>query len=488
VSVTLHEVVAAARSREASFAAESAGYILLAAADQVAIAPRRVSLSGIELGDEGKVRLSSKEPCSAEVAEADVRALLGRLLLVASSSTPALLRVSRATESAGLVALVRELEAALIPVNRAAAQRALARLVRETTRALERGLTLDEEPERLESKPKVPAQPSPAPRLELVPAVLEPNFEVDVEFDAQDVEPERPAREAETRPEPVVRRSVAPSRAAPPPEPAGVAPVETPRLGTLVAVAAVLPEAPPEYDFTERMPPVSLAEPEATDSELEASAPEPEAGDSEPLAGDVEPVASAPELLASDVEPLASAAEPVAGDVEPVASAGEPEAGDEDEPLLHLLPEPLGENDIVIEEGPDAGLIEMRLPAEGELVFATESAASEGPEAELELAFTPSPHRATSVTLEELRGPDFEPEPDYEPEPLPLYEPEPEPEPTPPSLPRVKLRREPLRSEVQDLLREFSNETTPSEPDISRELRMLAGLDLTPPPATAGDH
>ncbi len=176
--VTLLEVVSAARLRVASLAAESAGYILLAVADQVAVAPRRVSLSGVDLGDEGKVRLSTGEPISEPAAEAELRALLEQLLQVASSSTPALGRVARQVDLSGLAGLVRELEAALIPVNRAAAQRALARLARETTRAIERGLEVAEEPSRVESPllATLLVTPAPAPEPRRSPAVLPPSL------------------------------------------------------------------------------------------------------------------------------------------------------------------------------------------------------------------------------------------------------------------------------------------------------------------------
>jgi hypothetical protein len=171
----------------------------------------------------------------------------------------------------------------------------------------------------------------------------------------------------------------------------------------------------------------------------------------------------------------ASASEPV--EVVPVeASASEPVEAVVEEP------EPLSEDDL-IEEIP----LEMALAIDAEPVAVPE-AVEELPAASIELAFTPSPHQAATLTLEALRGPNFEPEPDYDPEPLPMYEAEPEPEPTPPSLPRVQLRREPLRSDIDDLLRGFRNETGPSEPELSRELRMLAGLDLTPPPTTAGER
>jgi hypothetical protein len=540
VRVSLLQIVAAARLREASLAAESAGYILLAAADQVATAPRRVTLAGVDLGDDGRVRLSTGEPCTEQAAERELRALLEQLLLVASSSTPALLRVARHAETAGLGGLVRELEAALIPVNRAAAQRALARLVRETARAMQRGLEVVEEPSRVESPlvaallatptptveprrvPPVPAptltlrevsspappvavkiavdvRPAPIPALEvpiirapqvveqapeLVAAleggILESTFEVEVEVEFEE---ERSPREAETRPEPVVSRSVAPPA---PPILAG-SPLETPRLGTMVAVSTFFQETPPEYELTERMPPIALLEggeaPEASECvSMEEAAPA-EAVPAEAVPAEAVPAEAAPAEAAP-----AEAVESIAGpdeQLDQVAIELDPEilvdASDES-----IASEPVAELEVIAASEPVAEFeVVAASDALPELLEESDIVEEELP---LELAFTPTPHRAATVTLEALRGPNFEPEPDYEPEPLPEYEPEPEPEPTPPSLPRVQLRREPMRSDIQDLLRGFRNETGPSEPELSRELRTLAGLDLTPPPTTAGDR
>ena len=546
--VSLLQVVAAARLREASLAAESAGYILLAVVDQVAAAPRRVTLAGVDLGEEGKLRLSTAEPCDEQAAELELRALLEQLLRVASSSTPALQRVARHAEPAGLGGLGRELEAALIPVNRAAAQRALARLVRETARAVERGLEVEEEVSKVESplvaallvtpapspvprrppavsappvtlrevsspappvafKIAVDAPPAPIPPLEMpaiqalrrmepmpeqearpaqalepvvtVETVLTEELDVDVEVELE-LEPERSPREAETRPEPVILRSVAP----PAPPAALGSPLETPRLGTLVAPSTVFQEVTSEHELTERMPPVALLEEAPEAGAFEDQRCSSEMGDqAKPAPIEEERVEApieeerveAPAELEAEAPAELEAGAPAELEAEAAAeleaeapaeleAAGELEAFSiaiellDAEAHVEALPEPLDESDIIVEESP------------------------------LELAFTPSPHPPASVTLEALRGPNYEPEPDYEPEPLPEYEPEPEPEPTPPSLPRVQLRREPLRSDIEDLLRGFRNEAGPTEPELSRELRILAGLELTPPPTTAGER
>src|SRR5688572_952245 len=132
MTVSLVEVALAAHSRQAPLPAESAGYLVLAVADQVALAARSVRKDAIELNEDGSVKLSAAEPATEAQAEQQLRALLAELLRSASSLTPALVRVSSKPPLANLAALVSELEAALIPVNRGAARRALARLSRET--------------------------------------------------------------------------------------------------------------------------------------------------------------------------------------------------------------------------------------------------------------------------------------------------------------------------------------------------------------------
>ncbi|HKO53511.1 MAG TPA: hypothetical protein VJV79_37640 [Polyangiaceae bacterium] len=145
MSVTLSEVKRAARAHRAPLAGESAGYLVLAIADQVLQAPRLVQAADIQLTEDGALRVVSGQASSDADAELSLRHTLDRLLLVASSGSAALTRASRRTQPLGLSLLVRELEAALIPVNRSAARRALARLHRETARALESGVLPDDE-------------------------------------------------------------------------------------------------------------------------------------------------------------------------------------------------------------------------------------------------------------------------------------------------------------------------------------------------------
>jgi hypothetical protein len=191
MSVTLSEVKRAAKAHRAPLAGESAGYLVLAIADQVLSAPRLVETSDIQLTEDGGLRVLSGRASSDTDAELGLRRALDALLLVASSGSAALTRASRRTSPTGLSALVRELEAALIPVNRAAARRALARLHRETARAMSSGTLPDEEPEAPEVAPVVQKLTTPAPVLVSAPAPLaEPEPEPDLETRAIRLAPE----------------------------------------------------------------------------------------------------------------------------------------------------------------------------------------------------------------------------------------------------------------------------------------------------------
>ena len=128
MSVTLSEVKRAARAHRAPLAGESAGYLVLALADQVLSAPRLIAPGDVQLTDDGGLRVLRGQASSETDAELSLRRALDSLLLVASSGSAALMRAGRRSSPVGLPGLVRELEAALIPVNRAAARRALARL------------------------------------------------------------------------------------------------------------------------------------------------------------------------------------------------------------------------------------------------------------------------------------------------------------------------------------------------------------------------
>jgi hypothetical protein len=185
MSVTLSEVKRAARAHHAPLAGESAGYLVLALADQVLSAPRLIDGSDVQLTDDGGLRVLRGQASSDADAELSLRRALDELLLVASSGSAALMRAGRRATPIGLPALVKELEAALIPVNRGAARRALARLQRETARAVASGIL----PELSEEKSP---QPAPVVRVEAKPAGLEtkPIEAVISEVAAEQDEPE----------------------------------------------------------------------------------------------------------------------------------------------------------------------------------------------------------------------------------------------------------------------------------------------------------
>ncbi len=172
MSVTLSEVKRAARAHRAPLAGESAGYLVLALADQVLSSPRLIAAGDIELTDDGGLRVLRGQASSEADAELSLRRALDGLLFVASSGSAALMRAGRRVSPVGLPGLVRELEAALIPVNRSAARRALARLQRETARALANGTLPAEEPDLPE-----PAVEHAAPISEPVASFSEPETE-----------------------------------------------------------------------------------------------------------------------------------------------------------------------------------------------------------------------------------------------------------------------------------------------------------------------
>ena len=139
MSVTLVDVLAAARARCAPMVGELAGYLVLGVADQVAAAPRLAAAADVSLGPDGAVRLVAGRAAAEHAAEAALRDLLKRLLATASSAPPALLRASQGASGRGVAVLIQQLEASLIPLNRAAGKRAATRLYRETKRALDDG-------------------------------------------------------------------------------------------------------------------------------------------------------------------------------------------------------------------------------------------------------------------------------------------------------------------------------------------------------------
>jgi hypothetical protein len=132
MSVTVSEILVAARGSLAAVSSETAGYLVLGAAD--CLGEGRLGLKSVYLDEGGALHVDRRGEPGGFDAESSLRGLLKRLLETARSPAPALLRVATTEENRGIPRLITEIEAALIPVNRAAARRALARLHRDVSR------------------------------------------------------------------------------------------------------------------------------------------------------------------------------------------------------------------------------------------------------------------------------------------------------------------------------------------------------------------
>jgi hypothetical protein len=371
MSVTLSEVKRAARAHRAPLAGESAGYLVLALADQVLQAPRLVQAADVQLTEDGALRVISGHASSDADAELSLRRALDQLLLVASSGSAALTRASRRTTPLGLSSLVRELEAALIPVNRSAARRALARVHRETARALESGSLPEDE----ESQPAAPPPPAIAEPAIAAPTIAAPTI-------AAPTIAAPPAIAVIAAP-PAIAVIAAP----PVVEPPAPAAVEEPELETPALAVPVLPAMPALGEshldgvvsaLCEQMPAApQFVESDALTSALpvrSVRAPEAEAEPEFLLDIDVEfetdavDSSAAPTVMrAVDVEPATS----LASDASEVSDAStEPplEARTRPEPvvlrktlrpLLELLPKPFSEP---VPETPTLGTLAAQLP------------------------------------------------------------------------------------------------------------------------------
>lgn len=137
MSVTVAEILDAARAAHAVLSAETVGYLVLGAADRVAHAsPATFEIRDIELDDRGGVTVPGVRPAAHDQAPALLQTALNELLAcVSAGGSAAVARVGRSTEPVDVPRLVQGLEVALIPLNRAAGRRALARLHRDVARA-----------------------------------------------------------------------------------------------------------------------------------------------------------------------------------------------------------------------------------------------------------------------------------------------------------------------------------------------------------------
>ncbi|RLB63012.1 MAG: hypothetical protein DRI90_07805, partial [Deltaproteobacteria bacterium] len=142
-TVTLLEIIAAARGRHASLVPESAGYLVLGVGQASGGLPLRVEPACVLLSTEGVVSFAGpKQQLADDLCARRLRTILATLLDASQGSGAALHAALCAAEvgPAELTALYKTVAKALIPLNRSAAKRALARLARETLRATTEGL------------------------------------------------------------------------------------------------------------------------------------------------------------------------------------------------------------------------------------------------------------------------------------------------------------------------------------------------------------
>jgi len=166
--IRLDDVLAAAERCLAPIGPELAGFIVLETAQRLRELGGVLDSAELAIGTSGHVALTAPPTRGDEEAAAKrLRQLLGKLLAVATSSTPALRQCSKRKDSASLALLCRELEGALIPLNRAASRRGLARVARATLEAIDSGrLEPAATQERSDSEPppvEVAARPRSTP-------------------------------------------------------------------------------------------------------------------------------------------------------------------------------------------------------------------------------------------------------------------------------------------------------------------------------------
>lgn len=159
--VSLEDVMIAAERNFAPMGPELAGFVVFEAALKLReVGGGVLDPSNLAIGTGGHVALTAQPKRGDEVAATrTLRTMLGSLLEVCTSSTPALRQCAKRKEALPLGALLRELEGALIPLNRAASRRAVARVARATLEAIEDG--------RLEPVPASDGEQSDPPAVEV---------------------------------------------------------------------------------------------------------------------------------------------------------------------------------------------------------------------------------------------------------------------------------------------------------------------------------
>jgi hypothetical protein len=516
MNVTLLEVLAAAQARRSSLVGETIGYLVLAVADQVVDAPRRVAADAVLVKEDGAVCVQSSRACSSTEAEADLRSLLGELLAASRTSAGPLGRLAMREHPAGVRGLVSALEAALVPINRAAGRRALGRLHRETERAIGQGqidvasfesaASPESEPPGRSEASDAPARLAPSVEPEASPdPVLEVGWtELDDDLDeAPYTEPPTARLSRSTAPLPLVAMPEhiaddAPgdhTQPLPPARPIPMGDAEEPHTAPLVSAAPVHdpsgpgPEALAEADSCPSQPleAVTLEDTESEPLEPPEQAVGEDAESSVEL-GDYVAAAAGSQAPRPDFQPVPVTRRtfPCSGaqvDIAEASEVGERVEWVELEELEKSAPPPLvwfdGRHD---QAGPrptaiveallanfdgDQERLQLALELLGRMASedrSPESPPAEGSEWELDLGLG-----AELGVSGRAPGPLAPP-----PDPAALWR-----------APRVF---DPVQSDVDDLVGRFSVSAARSHPDLCRYLTEIAGLDPTPPPPPLVGH
>ncbi len=493
MSVKLHEIMSAARARSASLAAEVAGYLVLAAADQIAGAPRALGFDDVTLSDEGQVRVGGGHSADDTAAEHGLRAMLGLMLLDASSVTPGLLRAAHKGSGAGIEGLIREIEVALVPVNRAAARRALARLYRDVARARDSGRMAAWSAPALAPAPAPAAATAAVPTRATPPALPEPRVPTpapvvaEIDLGAVLSRQSEPPAVAEGERSWLTPESVA---VMPVQWPAAAAPLDDDELCTAIPVFV--------EELRAETPRPAL--PYVPDLEVPESAPAPEVRRTSP-----EPVTVPAPLVAPSAarDAGADSRTPLLGSALPILELAPPLESSEPTPGVLVLvgddatervPSVMDEQDAEVERAlaeVSAAFADLCDPIEGLETHDPPVADHELVYADADAAPTPSPMLATPSPMLATPSPML-----ATPSPM-LATPSPVPAPSAPRdvLSRLADRPErparheyappryaPRKSDVSELLSGFGVAAVRTERELCSDLKALAGVDETAPP------
>ena len=475
MSVKLHEIMSAARARSASLAAEVAGYLVLAAADQIAGAPRALGFDDVTLSDEGQVRVGGGHSADDAAAEHGLRAMLGLMLLDASSVTPGLLRAAHKGSGAGIEGLIREIEVALVPVNRAAARRALARLYRDVARARDSGRMAAWSAPALAPAPAAAAVPTRA----TPPALPEPRVPTpapvvaEIDLGAVLSRQSEPPAVAEGERSWLTPESVA---VMPVQWPAAAAPLDDDELCTAIPVFV--------EELRAETPRPAL--PYVPDLEVPESAPAPEVRRTSP-----EPVTVPAPLVAPSAarDAGADSRTPLLGSALPVLELAPPLESSEPTPGVLVLvgddatervPSVMDEQDAEVERAlaeVSAAFADLCDPIEGLETHDPPVADHELVYADADAAPTPSPMLATPSPM--LATPSPVPAPSAPRDVLSRLADRPE---RPARHEYAPPRYAPRKSDVSELLSGFGVAAVRTERELCSDLKALAGVDETAPP------